>query len=437
MTEDLDDQRFDRQIRAYLESRGEDLGLAPTAAEMAMIVVGRGSSRSPRARGVPRLVWFGIAALLTLALVGVLVVGGGMLPTIANGTPAPTSPRQPGEVPGNGWIAYPTRAHDAQSGNPARSVIPGEINLARLGEASHRLTGGVADIICPSFSPDGAKLSYVEGDDLVVLGGDPATTMREEYRFRDIGRRSGTCPVWSPSSQSFAVLTGDDLSVQTLKLTILSLTAVEITVPVSPLPDATGMFANDNPLAWAPDGGVIAYAALDGIWLVHLDGTNPQRLSEEESRSVSWSPDGSRLVYSDEEGRSVEDGGGGFVDAGGTVTVLTVRAPSELILLGRGDDPMWAPSTEEVAFRAGDGLKIAQADGSGSRLVHPSGYGFGGWSPVGDYLLMMIDVSGHSYDLVAVSTTGGANTVIAAAIETGSSRNFPDMGDVSWQPVYP
>lgn len=432
MTDHLDDQRLDREIRAYLALRIERAGPVPTPVAMAERVVGRRSV----SRATPRLVWV-VAGLLAVALIGVLVIGAGMLPilphvtvprTVATTlvptsvpTAAPTSPRQPGEVPTNGWIAYPTRAHDAESGKPGVSVIPGEIYLARLGEAGHRLAGGIAETVCPSFSPDGTMLSYMEGDDLVVLRGDPAGGLREEHRVRDSRRWNGACPIWSPSSDAIAFLAGDDPTARALHIDVHALTGSTMTLAAPP-PAQTEevLFANYNPLAWSPDGGTIAYAALDGVWLVHLDGTSAQRLSEVESWSVSWSPDGARVVFSGEQ-----------------VIVQAVRAPYDIRFLGPGRDPVWAPLNDEIGFRSGDGLVVAQADGSSSRTVGSPGYGFGGWSPVGDYLLTMIEVSTHSYDLIAVSTTGSANITIASSIDTENSRNYPDMGDVSWQPVYP
>ena len=156
------------------------------------------------------------------------------------------------------------------------------------------------------------------------------------------------------------------------------------------------------------------------------------RISDARANSIGWSSDGSRLVYEttspSAQDRVVRE-----------VAVLTVASPAEVVSLGEGDKPVWAPSGDTIAFSSPDGLVIAHGDGSSRRVVKAdAGYGFGGWSPRGDYLLYMFDRSGASFDMWAVSTIDGALVRITPTnVETGSSRNFPDMGDVSWQAIYP
>jgi Tol biopolymer transport system component len=409
----FDDQTLDREIRAYLDWRTERVSEAPSAAEMASLV-GRHVGLRPQPNWVTsRTGWVLAAALLALALVGVLIMGGGINRLHADRTPAPTS-----AVPVNGWIAYPTRAHDAGNG------VLGEILLVTVGNAPRRIAGGTVETICPQFSPDGTKLSYVEGNDLVVLEGDPAQGMREAYRSSRAGRTAGACPIWSPSSQAIAFLAGDGIAVR-------GLDGVDRTIAAPTPRDVTGqLFGNHNPLAWSPDGSSIAYAAGDGIWLVPVDGRSAQRLSAAQSRYVSWSSDGSRIVFADE--LQLQDKGVS------NITVLTINQPSDAIILGRGTKPAWAPLADEIAALTDGGLTVYRADRSGSRILRlASAYGFGGWSPDGGYALIMVDVSGQSYDLIAISTTGGDPVPIARAVNTGGSRNFPDMGDVSWQAHYP
>jgi hypothetical protein len=43
---------------------------------------------------------------------------------------------------------------------------------------------------------------------------------------------------------------------------------------------------------------------------------------------------------------------------------------------------------------------------------------------------------GVDWDLVSATTDGTSTTVIAPNISTGSARNFPNQGDVSWPVIY-
>ena len=399
MTDQMRDERLDREIRSFLAWQSEDITDAPSATEIAMRISSRAGARTFGPLLAPRLVWVLLAGLLVVAL-GAVVISALSRPAVVDAPPT------------NGWIAYSTRAHGATSG------VQGEIFLVREGVEPRRVAGGDGRLaVCPSFSPDGTKLSYVHGGNVFVFSVDAAGQVREESGFGFAGLVRDACPVWSPSGDAVAVLATGEIVVHGHDRSIISL----------PVPDGAPVEFADGLLAWAPEGTSIALATTTGIWLVPVDGSPPQRLSTSQAFSLSWSPDGSQLAFHEQ------------VDGpNGSVSVLTLGTDVPVVVLGPGSRPMWSPTGGSVAYPGAGGVVIQRADGSDRRVVGvENAYGFGGWSPDGEWLLQMVDVSGHDWDLVSAAANGASHSVIARQISTGSARNFPNLGDVSWQAVYP
>ncbi len=47
---------------------------------------------------------------------------------------------------------------------------------------------------------------------------------------------------------------------------------------------------------WSPDGSQLLYGDDDGLWVVNADGTNPTKVVTS-GGFLEWSPDGSKLAY--------------------------------------------------------------------------------------------------------------------------------------------
>ncbi len=95
----------------------------------------------------------------------------------------------------------------------------------------------------------------------------------------------------------------------------------------------------------SPDGQRLAFTALDRLWTANIDGTNPQRVTDD-NRSEhypTWSPDGTWIAYSTWDGESghlmkVRANG-----RGGAVQLTDVA--------GLYFEPAWSPTNRIVAIR--------------------------------------------------------------------------------------
>jgi hypothetical protein len=84
----------------------------------------------------------------------------------------------------------------------------------------------------------------------------------------------------------------------------------------------------------------------------------------------------------------------------------------------------------------GSALVVARPDGSDRRVLHVGcSYAVAAWSPDGRKLLVMKDVSGFHFAMLAVSVDAPYETVpIVGGVRVNHPRSWPGHGDVSWQP---
>ena len=142
----------------------------------------------------------------------------------------------------------------------------------------------------------------------------------------------------------------------------------------------------DQAPAWSPDGRHIAFEVIvDGrvqIEIIDAGGGSPVRLIDSSAYSVSWSPDGSRLVYG---------GSGVWVAAADGTTPLQIHPD--------GSWPVWPPDGQRIAFlrrdtrpgQPADYLDIWTMDADGGNPVNLTPYDIVGgktiarpsWSPDG------------------------------------------------------
>ncbi len=122
-----------------------------------------------------------------------------------------------------------------------------------------------------------------------------------------------------------------------------------------------------NDPSWSPDATRIAFEGGPpdyGIWVMEMDGSETQRISD--GRSPQWSPDGQQIL---------------FVDAWDGIYVMDADGSNLTHVIGAYcESPQWSPDGLQVAFTSGQdcgegdpdyrkSIYVANLDGSGKRRV--------------------------------------------------------------------
>lgn len=187
----------------------------------------------------------------------------------------------------------------------------------------------------------------------------------------------------------------------------------------------------DGTPSWSPDGTRIAFRSnLHGpygdygrIFIVNRDGSGLRQLTPEVAATdykfddgASWSPDGTRLVFS-------RSGVLFFINADGTGLVSTGVS---------GSDPAWSPDGTQIAYGSNnggnDGLWVMNASLTSSRLTTPvQADQWPRWSPDGRQLVFQ-RVESNVFHLYTINADGSGATRLGNVPQSESgpnwSRNF-------------
>jgi len=117
-------------------------------------------------------------------------------------------------------------------------------------------------------------------------------------------------------------------------------------------------------IAWAPDGGSLAFVAGDSIFTISIDGSDLRELAR--GMFPTWTPDGDNIVFV--SGWDLND------DNGGNIRVIGVDGTG-VRSLGRGLYPDVSPSGDEVAYSTAEGIFVRPFAGGAPRLVVADGFG--------------------------------------------------------------
>jgi Tol biopolymer transport system component len=242
-----------------------------------------------------------------------------------------------------------------------------------------RLTNSLAATnSCPLWSPDGQRIAFLSNRSgtweayVMKADGTHQTRLTHNYQNRQC------TPAWSPDGQHLAFVSRhSDGSPEIYVL------AADGTDPIYLTRDAWYPLKNTWRAAWSPDGEQLAFLGQDGIYVMSADGADRTRLTDLGSASYAcnnpvWSPDGQRIAF-------VSGGNGDNIyvmDVDGTnPTRITAYeaypSPNHAAI----QEIIWSPDSKHIAYDAGVPVGLNMLDLDGTNLVHLGSGDSPTWAP--------------------------------------------------------
>ncbi|MGD9900905.1 MAG: hypothetical protein AB7T22_17400 [Calditrichaceae bacterium] len=235
-----------------------------------------------------------------------------------------------------------------------------------------KLTDNSVNDIEPVFSPDGSKIAfnswgYQAPSEIYVMDADGSNIVQVTHDPVNINYGENR-PSWSSDGTSLVFESYRDAESEDNGTTIIN-----ANLYIANADGSGGDFRITNHLfydgepSWAPDDSKITFvhAQVDTInnnlyssgYQIHVmdaNGTNWVKLTTIGSSNLcpKWSPDGSNIVYSSDEGISVVNLNGIYSN-----------------LVGYGSNPSWSPDGTKIIFDGANDLYIMNSDGSDVKIL--------------------------------------------------------------------
>jgi Tol biopolymer transport system component len=286
-----------------------------------------------------------VKRLALLALLLVLLVAGS-----ASGATPQVSYWDPAWSPDGAKIAYVERGD-----------VPGDLYVMNAdGSNVRKLTSsaypgpnyGARE---PSWSPDGKTIAFAYGEYGIATVGDDGTSLRKISR-------SGDQPAWSPGGRKIAFSDGDESSGNSIYVMRPDGSHRQLVAK----PDAEHSY---NGASWSRDGQRIAFSVGSApdvgartTWLgvvSQLRGRVARYAVGSWPSSPDWSRDGRRIVFASGYGNAP------------SLAILTLRTRGVRLLPVKGFRPHWSPDGKRIVYTDSSAIFVVDADGSHVvRLTH-------------------------------------------------------------------
>jgi Tol biopolymer transport system component len=245
--------------------------------------------------------------------------------------------------------------------------------------------------------------------------GGLCTTDLHGHPFRITDPGFGAGAAWSPNGDSIAFLQAGTLIVTDAQ----GRNAREVAG------NSLGWLAFD----WSPDGSKLAVSSnqarfgAGSLGIVNADGTGGRLLVPSVGGGVyigapSWSPDGTRILYSTSNGP--------------TIYVVNADGGNPRPLLDSGDEAVWSPDGRRLAYVAFgngqfEGIGVADADGGNAHVVAHGRMYWPVWSPDSRQLAYLVSATGgNPFDLGVVDADGSDARVLTEGIVYNRPAWSPD-----------
>jgi dipeptidyl aminopeptidase/acylaminoacyl peptidase len=248
----------------------------------------------------------------------------------------------------------------------------------------------------PAWHRDGTKIAFVDvreqGDATYLLD---LTTNQVSFLVPGGGSAVGIGPSWSPDGTKIAYEDiGDHIG--------------QIWVADSDGSEPRQITHNGAIVPfWSPDGSKIAYCTNidhdNEIFVIDPNGSNDTNLTKTADRDeslLSWSPDGTRIVY-EVSGPGVAESRLWMMNADGTGQTQFTQGPSS------ASNPDWQPLAEDpgyAAFELATPTPVPSVTPTPPGGQSPSGFGRGGGNPDAGAANLPYLVAGVGLLVIAVGT---------------------------------